>query len=127
MSPTSAAALGSAQYVQLTTFRKDGRAVPTTVWVAPLDGRLGVWTVADSGKVKRIHRNGAVTVAACDRRGTLLGAAVPATATVLDEDGSTRVRHALRRKYGAMGRIAIGMSILRRGKAGSVGLQITPT
>lgn len=60
---------GTAKYVQLTTFRKDGTPVATPLWAA-LDGdKLVMWTVTDSWKVKRIRRNPEVLVQACDARG----------------------------------------------------------
>jgi hypothetical protein len=117
--------LADAQFVSLTTFRKDGTAVPTAVWVAAVPDGLGVWTVADSGKVKRIRRDGTVTVAVCDLRGTPTGPAVPAHARVLDADGTARVRTAVRRKYKLLGRVLTILSSLRRGDAGSVGIAIT--
>lgn len=124
MTPTAAAPLAAAQFVQLTTFRRDGTGVPTAVWVVPLDGgELGVWTPAGSGKVKRVRRSGEVTLAACDRRGTPGGAAVPGTARLLDEAGTRLVRDAVRRKYGLLGRVLTAIS-QRRG-AGPVGIAIT--
>ena len=54
--------LAAEKYVLLTTFRKDGRAVPTPVWAVRDGDALAVWTVSDAGKVKRIRRDGRVTV-----------------------------------------------------------------
>ncbi|QJY47652.1 PPOX class F420-dependent oxidoreductase [Pseudonocardia broussonetiae] len=123
---TSPAALADAQFVQLTTFRRDGTGVPTAVWVVPLPGgELGVWTPSGSGKVKRIRRSGDVTLAVCDRRGTPSGPAVPATARILDAAGVRTVRDAVRRKYGLLGRVLTAIS-QRRG-AGPAGLAITLT
>lgn len=117
--------LADAQFVSLTTFRRDGTGVPTPVWVAAGPDGLGVWTVADSGKVKRIRRDGTVTLAVCDRRGTVTGPALPGHARVLDADGTARVRVAVRRKYGLLGKALTTLSALRRGGAGSIGLAIT--
>lgn len=120
--------LAEAQYVLLTTFRRDGTGVPTPVWVAPVDGSLGVWTAASSGKIKRIRHSGAVTVAECDRGGAPLGTAVPATATLLDAAGTRRVRRAVRRKYGLLGILLTTLIPLRsigRGAAGEAGVSIT--
>ncbi|MEU6182867.1 PPOX class F420-dependent oxidoreductase [Streptomyces coeruleorubidus] len=61
--------LAACRYVLLTTFRRDGRAVPTPVWVMRDGDCLAVWSVADAGKVKRIRNSGRVTVAPCDWRG----------------------------------------------------------
>lgn len=111
----------------LTTFRKDGRAVPTPVWVVR-DGRsLAIWTVADSGKVKRIRRNGDVTVAACDVRGNPRGPAVPGHATIDDPAGADRVRALLRAKYGLLGRLTLLGSRLRRGASGTVSVHVALT
>ena len=119
--------LADAQFVLLTTFRKDGRAVPTAVWVAAVPDGLGVWTPAGSGKVKRIRRDGTVTLAACDRRGNPTGPAVDGTAKILDADGTARVRAAVSRKYGLLGRVLTAISAMRRGAAGAVGIAITLT
>lgn len=118
--------LADEQFVLLTTFRRDGRAVPTPVWVVPLDGGLGIWTPGSSGKVKRIRRSGAVTLAPCDRRGTPLGDAVPGTARLLDEAGTRRVRAAVRTKYGLLGRVLTTVERLRRRPPGPVGIAVTP-
>jgi uncharacterized protein len=117
--------LADAQFVLLTTFRKDGRGVPTAVWVATVPDGLGVWTGADSGKVKRVRRDGTVTLAVCDRRGNTTGPTVDGTARVLDADGTARVRTAVRQKYGLLGKALTTISRLRRGTAGAVGLAIT--
>lgn len=97
--------LARSSYVLLTTFRKDGRAVPTPVWAAPdRDGRLLVWTAPDAGKVKRIRRDGRVTVQPCSMRGEPVGRAIEARARVLGEPRDLRsVYHALVRKYGVIG------------------------
>ena len=65
--------LGAEKYVLLTTFRKDGRAVPTPLWAVPDGTGLAVWTPTGSGKVKRIRNSGLVTVAPCDLRGNPTG------------------------------------------------------
>jgi uncharacterized protein len=119
--------LGAAQFVLLTTFRRDGRAVGTAVWVARVGDELGVWTVADSGKVKRIRRNPAVTVTVCDRRGRPRGPAVSGRARALDAAGTARVRAAVTAKYGLLGRALTALSRWRRGPGGTVGLAITLT
>ncbi|HEX8631217.1 MAG TPA: PPOX class F420-dependent oxidoreductase [Catenuloplanes sp.] len=115
--------LATEKYLLLTTFRKDGRAVPTPVWAARDGDALAVWTVADSGKVKRIRRSGAVTVAPCDFRGTARGEPVAGHATV-DRAATERIRRVLARKYGLVGRLTMLGSRLRRGPTGTVGIRI---
>ncbi|MGH3127267.1 MAG: PPOX class F420-dependent oxidoreductase [Gaiellaceae bacterium] len=90
--------LARERYISLTTFKRDGTAVSTPVWVAGEDGRLLVWTAADSWKVKRIKRDGHVRVAPCNARGKSSGAALDGMATVLAE--SSHVEELEREKYG---------------------------
>lgn len=119
--------LAAEKYILLTTFRKDGRAVPTPVWVVGDGDALAAWSAADTGKVKRIRRSGDVTVAPCDVRGRPQGAAVRGHAMILDRSGSDRVRQLLKRKYRLMGRLSLLGSRLRRGTGGTVGIRITLT
>ncbi|HLS78454.1 MAG TPA: PPOX class F420-dependent oxidoreductase [Nocardia sp.] len=117
----------TADYVMLTTYRKDGTPVGTPLWAVADGGKLYMWTVTDSWKVKRLKRNPRVLVQACDARGKKLsGQPVEATARVLDAEGTEHVRTLLKRKYKLLAWIALVGSNLRRGKAGTVGLEITP-
>ncbi|GAA4595586.1 PPOX class probable F420-dependent enzyme [Actinoplanes octamycinicus] len=117
--------LGSEKYVLLTTFRKDGRAVPTPLWVVPDAGGLAFWTVAGTGKLKRIRNNGRVTVAACDMRGNPTGEAIEATARIGDLADRLRVGETLKRKYGLIGRLTMLGSRLRRGTEGTVAVLVS--
>ena len=112
--------LGSEKYVLLTTFRKDGRAVPTPLWVVPDGAGLAFWTADGTGKVKRIRNSGRVTVAACDVRGNVTGEAIEARARIGDSADHARVIEGLKRKYGFMGRLTLLGSRLRRGANGTI-------
>jgi PPOX class probable F420-dependent enzyme len=118
-------ALAAEKYVLLTTFRKDGRAVPTPVWAARDGDQLVVWTAPDAGKVKRIRRDGTVTVAPCDMRGNVKGDAVPAHARLLTEPDTGRALGAVARKYGIVGRLSIFAGRLRRGKDNQAAVAIS--
>ena len=117
--------LGAESYLLLTTFRKDGTPVPTPVWAAPDDAALWVWTVRDAGKVKRIRRDGTVTVGPCTSRGKPTGDPVQARAELVDAAGSEHARKVISAKYGLIGRLAMLGSRLRRGAEGTVGIRIT--
>ncbi|MGV9303374.1 MULTISPECIES: PPOX class F420-dependent oxidoreductase [unclassified Nonomuraea] len=117
--------LGHEQYVSVTTYRKDGTPVPTPVWAAQDGDAVVIWTVADSGKVKRMRANPAVTVTPCDVRGRLRGEPVRGRAEILSAGQTERVRGLLRAKYGLQGRLVILGSLLRRGRTGTVGVRIT--
>jgi PPOX class probable F420-dependent enzyme len=117
--------LAAARYLLLTTFRKDGTPVPTPIWFARDGEALVVWTPTTSGKVKRIRRDGAVTVAACDARGTQRGDAFPAHARLLDAAGTERVRSLIIKRYGVFAWLVVQGSRLRRGSGGTIGIAVT--
>jgi uncharacterized protein len=113
--------LGAEKYVLLTTFRKDGRAVGTPIWVMPDGDQIAFWTVKASGKVKRIRNNGRVTVQACDFRGTHpRGDVVEGQARFGDANDRKRVAAEMRRKYGIVGRLSLIGSRIRRGAEGTL-------
>ena len=116
--------LGGASYLLVTTFRKDGTAVPTPVWAARDGDAISFWTVVTTGKIKRIGRNPEVLVAQCDRRGRPRGDAAPGRAAVLDAEGTARVRVLLKKKYGLQARVALAFSRLFRGTDGTIGVRI---
>lgn len=118
--------LAAGKYLLLTTFRKDGTPLPTPVWVARDGDELVVWTVANSGKIKRIRRDGRVELAPCDIRGRQTGPSTKGTARVLDEPGTASARRLIMRKYGLTGWLVVSASTLRRGAKGTVGVAIEP-
>jgi len=61
--------LDTARYVSLTTFKKDGSAVATPVWITGSEGSYVVTTGDTAGKTKRLRNNPAVRVQVCDLRG----------------------------------------------------------
>jgi len=101
-------------YISLRSYRKDGSAVDTPVWCAPLDGKLVVFTLNDSYKVKRVARNPRVQVAKCDVRGKLLGPWVDGECHQVDKGSELerRAYEALTRKYGLTMRLGNFFSAL---------------
>jgi len=88
-------------YVSLLSYKRDGSGVETAVWAAPLDGKLVVFTLKDSFKVKRIRRNPKVRVAKCGVAGKLLGPWHDGTCVlVTDPAHEARAYDALNAKYG---------------------------
>ncbi|ARX81705.1 MULTISPECIES: PPOX class F420-dependent oxidoreductase [Streptomyces] len=117
--------LADGKYLLVTSYRKDGTGVPTPVWVVRDGDALGIWTVTDSWKVKRIRRRTDVLVGPCDLRGNPTGAQVPATAEICDATTTARYRRLIARKYGVSGVLVLLGSRLRRGVRGTVGIRIT--
>lgn len=107
MTTSAARDLAKTEYVALTTYRKDGTGVTTPVWIAPLSGggsggELGVITLADSWKVKRLRRDGRVRLQTCDVRGRVRpdSPTWEATGRVADTPEELAwVRTAMSRKY----------------------------
>lgn len=126
----SFASLVGHQYMNLMTFRKDGRAVRTPVWFADdsSNGEVYVYTMGDSGKVKRIRNNGSVLVGPSDRRGRPLGPEEPGVARILPPAAGASAEKTLNRKYGLQKR-AFGLAMKALGKAEGIvylGISSTP-
>ncbi|HEX7928897.1 MAG TPA: PPOX class F420-dependent oxidoreductase [bacterium] len=95
------AALQQARYINLTTFRKDGRAVGTAVWMAPLGGKLYLYTSATAGKTKRIRTTSKVRVAPSDYRGKPIGGWSEGQGRIVSEAAVVRAfNDAMAKKYG---------------------------
>ncbi len=99
------AVLARTPYVLLTTFRRDGTAVPTAVWAVRAGDELLVWTNPTAGKVKRIRRDPHVEVGPCSRTGRPLGRSVPGRARILEGNELSGVKPALIGKYGWVARL----------------------
>jgi hypothetical protein len=93
--------IGRSRYVSLTTYRKNGTAVPTPVWHVISGGDLFIVSDAGAGKVKRIRNNSRVVVTVCDIRGKMAPDAPSAegTARILDEAGTQAARRLLAGRY----------------------------
>lgn len=93
----------TARYLNLETFRRDGRGVRTPVWFAPASVEakpvLYVYTLAQSGKAKRIRRSGRVRIAPCDMRGHITGDWQEATAQIAGSDAYATGMQSINRRY----------------------------
>jgi len=95
------------KYLSLETFKKDGWGVRTPIWFAAdpavsLDSasaKLYIYTIGDTGKVKRIRNNGKARIAPCDMRGKILGEWVDARATIVTGDEAARGTRLLNKRY----------------------------
>ncbi|MEU6466438.1 PPOX class F420-dependent oxidoreductase [Streptomyces sp. NPDC046976] len=119
------ARLAAGKYLLVTSFRRNGTPVATPVWVVRDGASLGVWTTADSFKVKRIRNRADILAGPCDLRGNPTGDQLPATAEITDAATTARYRALIARKYGIVGRLTLLGSRLRRGTDGTVGIRVT--
>src|ERR1035441_6602130 len=93
--PDAIGQFAQAKYLNLETFRKTGVGVRTPVWFAADPGSRSlttfyVYTLPDSGKVKRIRNNAKVRIAPCTMRGDLRGAWVDARARLCTGDEAAK-------------------------------------
>jgi PPOX class probable F420-dependent enzyme len=101
-------------YINLRSYRRDGTSVDTPVWTAPLDGKLYVFTLGESFKVKRIGRNPRVQIAKCDVRGKLLGPWVDGECRAIEKGSELerRAYDAFVQKYGLTMRVGNVLSAI---------------
>lgn len=93
--------LRRSQYINLATWRRDGRAVRTPVWFAEHDGCFWVFTASSAGKVKRLRNDGRSEIARCDAWGGNTGPWIEVWGEqVTDADQERAGYRALRSKYG---------------------------
>ena len=89
------------KYINIETFRKNGQGVKTPVWFAKNGEFFYVWTEADSGKAKRIRRDGAVKIVPATASGKPLGKWVAAQATAdASPDSLGHITKLMQKKYG---------------------------
>ncbi len=122
--PRSFDALEGHNHISLTTFRKSGEAVPTTVWFALVDGRLYVTTDPESGKMKRIRNNPRVVLSASNALGRARGESIEGVASPIESDPPERAERGLREKYGIW--LAAFRLLSREPLIGRPTLQIRP-
>lgn len=90
-----------ATYINIESFYEDGRGVKTPVWHVYENGKLYVWTSADSYKVKRIRKCNQVKICISDAAGNPLGDWVDAQARIDETPEKLRAqRRRLAGKYG---------------------------
>ncbi len=96
-------ALGDEKFVSLTTFKKDGTAVATPMWIGRDGDHLFFWTPSDSWKAKRAKNNPRVVLVRCSRSGKVREGAHPVEGVaevITDAATVQRLAGVVRRKYG---------------------------
>jgi len=96
-------ALAAEKFVSLMTYKKDGAAVATPMWIGHDGDHLFVWTPVDSWKAKRVRNDPRVALAPCSRSGKVREGAtsVGGVAEVITDPATVqRLAGLIRRKYG---------------------------
>ncbi|OFE15478.1 hypothetical protein BA895_06070 [Humibacillus sp. DSM 29435] len=95
--------LGDAPFIRLTTFRRSGEPVGTTVWVARDGDSLVVFTPVGAGKLKRLRHTKRVQLVPSSRRGVVADDAQSVEAMAEIDSSESTLRHVsalLNKKYG---------------------------
>jgi PPOX class probable F420-dependent enzyme len=101
------AAFAGHKYLNLETFKKSGDGVKTPVWFAAdpsasldsSEGKLYVYTIGVSGKVRRVRNNPRVKVAPCNMRGDVRSEWVDARAEIVTDAEADHGMQLLNKKY----------------------------
>jgi PPOX class probable F420-dependent enzyme len=109
--------------LSLETFKKNGEGVRTPVWfaadptadISSEKARLFVYTIGESGKVKRIRNNARVKIAPCTARGEVTGEWADAHVEIISGDEAARGMALLSKKYFPLKQI-LGFFALFSGK-----------
>jgi hypothetical protein len=109
----------NAKNVALSSFRQDGRAVTTPMWVAVDGARILTTADHDAWKLKRIANNPSIRLAPCTVRGRVTGPAVDAVARILDARGTESAIAAKKRRY-------VSFRLMARFRKPQVGIEIVP-
>lgn len=88
------------QYINLTTFRRNGTPVTTPVWFALHEGKLHIMTPHETGKVKRLRNRADVAVAPSTALGKTTGPEQPGKAYLRPLIRQSSPYQALEQKYG---------------------------
>ncbi len=130
MSEGTTARLGDEKFVSLGTFKRNGDAVASPMWVARDGDQLLAWTPADAWKVKRIRRDPRVTLRPCGRTGKVRAEQpllVGTAEVIIDPSEVARVESLVKHKYGLEFRVVtLVETIAARGRKPRVVLRITP-
>ncbi len=103
------------KYLNLETFRRNGKSMKTPVWFVQDDETLYVQTMANSGKVKRIRKNSSVNISPCKMDGTPTGSWVPVNAReVTGSEIAKKINRLLEKKYGLIKKL-LTLQAIRQG------------
>ena len=106
MDDSAIARLDRESYINLVTFRRDGRAVETPVWFAARNGMLYAFSEATAGKMKRLRNDARLRLAPCNVLGKPRGDWIEGRGRRVDDPESiTRAYGALLAKYGWLMRL----------------------
>jgi len=125
--------VSAAKYISFTSYRQDGSAASTPVWVVPFRGGYAFTSDDTSFKVKRVAKNPRASIAPSTFRGAVAEGAevLEGTAQLLRGDDFLVVEKLIKRKYWLGWYLAIAPSqffarFKKKSAPGSVAILVTP-
>jgi uncharacterized protein len=126
------AAFRDHKYLSLETFKKSGEGIKTPVWfaadpssdLAGEEALLYIYTIGNTGKVKRIRNNGHVKIAPCTIKGVPLGEFVDANVEIVTGEVASQGMKLLNKKYFPLKQILSFFALFSR--RGRVVMSIRP-
>jgi PPOX class probable F420-dependent enzyme len=113
--------------MRLTTFRRNGAGVPTTVWFALVYDKAYVFTGLNSGKAKRIRNNPRVTLTPSNFRGKPIAqSSIEAETRLMGKDEEELPNRVIDQKYGWQYRLFNWVLGLPRNPPEHVFLELRP-
>jgi len=89
------------KFINIETFRKNGVGVKTPVWFTEEGATLYIWTEVNSGKAKRIRRDGRVKITPSKASGEPVGNWEDASATAdSSPEALAHIKNLMKEKYG---------------------------
>lgn len=117
-----------ARNILLESYKKDGQAKQTVVWLTVDNGAVYMRTHPKSWKAKRIRKNPRVRIIPSNGRGKTLGTWAEGEAHFVEGEEATRVLKLLRKKYGFVGALARLLNVLRgKGAVAIISIKLTPS
>jgi uncharacterized protein len=115
-SPDLVGQFSGRRYINLESYKKDGKAVLTTVQSIQENGLVYFRTDPRTWKVKRIRRNPHVRIVPSDRSGKPTGTWVDGRARILEGQESDHIMLVFKKEYGAVGNSLINIVGRLRGE-----------
>ena len=107
--------LSNEKYMAFTTYKRDGTAVTSPVWVVPYDDdRVAFYTSSTSGKAKRLAHTSKAGAQPSDARGKVKEGTTPITGTAAIVRGAEleEIRSKIVAKYGFMTKVTKALAKL---------------
>jgi PPOX class probable F420-dependent enzyme len=93
------------RYINLESYKKNGKAVRTPVWFVEDKGVIYVRTDQNSGKMKRMRNNNHILIVPSDFRGKPKGSWIKAEINIASTNEKERANKLLDQKYGLQAKI----------------------